>query len=147
MFKKLNKKGFTLAELLVVVAIIGVLVAISIPIFTSQLEKSRDAVTAANVRAAYAEASAAKLTQSNGGTNVVYNADGTVTVSNIVVKGKDTNGAFGKTAGADGKGAVTSQFDFPFTLNSAAMSALDSGSSVNLIFTWDTNGACSVKTA
>lgn len=45
MFKKLrkNEKGFTLAELLIVVAIIGVLVAISIPIFTSQLEKSRDA--------------------------------------------------------------------------------------------------------
>ena len=44
--KKLNKKhGFTLAELLIVVAIIAVLVAISIPIFTSQLEKSRDAVT------------------------------------------------------------------------------------------------------
>lgn len=30
-----NKKGFTLAELLIVVAIIGVLVAISIPIFTA----------------------------------------------------------------------------------------------------------------
>ena len=38
-----NKKGFTLAELLIVVAIIAVLVAISIQIFTSQLEKSRDA--------------------------------------------------------------------------------------------------------
>ena len=49
MFKKAkkNKKGFTLAELLIVVAIIAVLVAISIPIFNSQLEKSRDAVTAA----------------------------------------------------------------------------------------------------
>ena len=35
-----NKKCFTLAELLIVVAIIGVLVAISIPIFSSQLEKS-----------------------------------------------------------------------------------------------------------
>lgn len=36
-----NKRGFTLAELLIVVAITAVLVAISIPIFTSQLEKSR----------------------------------------------------------------------------------------------------------
>ena len=33
-----SKKGFTLAELLIVVAIIAVLVAISIPIFTNQLE-------------------------------------------------------------------------------------------------------------
>ena len=53
--KKLNKKGFTLAELLIVVAIIAVLVAISIPVFSSQLEKSREAVDAANLRAAYAE--------------------------------------------------------------------------------------------
>lgn len=33
--KKNEKKGFTLAELLIVVAIIAVLVAISIPIFNS----------------------------------------------------------------------------------------------------------------
>ena len=62
MFKKLNKKGFTMAELLVVVAIIGVLVAISIPIFTAQLEKSREAVDLSNIRAAYAECSADVLT-------------------------------------------------------------------------------------
>ncbi len=54
--KKLNKKGFTLAELLIVVAIIAVLVAISIPVFTSQLEKAREATDMANIRAAYAEA-------------------------------------------------------------------------------------------
>ena len=53
--KKLNKKGFTLAELLIVVAIIAVLVAISIPVFSAQLEKSREAVDAANIRAEYAE--------------------------------------------------------------------------------------------
>ena len=42
--KNMNENdGFTLAELLIVVAIIGVLVAISIPIFSSQLEKSREA--------------------------------------------------------------------------------------------------------
>ena len=53
--KKMNQKGFTMAELLIVVAIIAVLVAIAIPIFTTQLEKSREAVDAANIRAAYAE--------------------------------------------------------------------------------------------
>ena len=52
--KKNNKKGFTLAELLIVVAIIAVLTAIAIPVFTTQLEKSREATDIANVRSAYA---------------------------------------------------------------------------------------------
>lgn len=56
MLKKLtNKKGFTLMEMLIVVAIIAVLVAIAIPTFTNQLEKAREATDAANLRAAYAE--------------------------------------------------------------------------------------------
>lgn len=59
---KNKNKGFTLAELLIVVAIIGVLVAISIPIFSKQLEKSRDAVSVANIRSAYAEAQAEYIT-------------------------------------------------------------------------------------
>ena len=62
---KTNKKGFTLAELLIVVAIIAVLVAIAIPVFTSQLEKSREAVDAANIRAAYAEVMADAMTDEN----------------------------------------------------------------------------------
>ena len=52
--KKMNKKGFTLAELLIVVAIIAVLVAIAIPVFSAQLEKSREATDVANIRSAYA---------------------------------------------------------------------------------------------
>ena len=55
----------TLTELFEQVAIIGVLVAISIPIFTSQLEKARDATDAANLRAAYAQVSADLLTNSD----------------------------------------------------------------------------------
>ena len=55
MREKMNKKGFTLAELLIVVAIIAVLVSIAIPVFTNQLEKSREATDIANVRSAYAE--------------------------------------------------------------------------------------------
>ena len=47
--------GFTLAELLVVVAIIGVLVAISIPIFSQQIHKARVATDWANVRSYYSQ--------------------------------------------------------------------------------------------
>lgn len=93
MLKKLrNKKGFTLAELLIVVAIIGVLVAISIPIFTSQLEKSRDAVTLSNIRAAYAEAQTAYLTESSDGTNVVYTPATTGQEATVEVKGVISKG-------------------------------------------------------
>lgn len=54
-----GNKGFTLAELLIVVAIIAVLVAISIPVFTTQLEKAREATDASNIRSQYAKVMAA----------------------------------------------------------------------------------------
>ena len=75
--KTKNKKGFTLAELLIVVAIIGVLVAISIPIFTSQLEKAREATDAANIRSAYAELAADALT----GDAVTKSEEGNITIN------------------------------------------------------------------
>ncbi|RHV85620.1 prepilin-type N-terminal cleavage/methylation domain-containing protein [Clostridium sp. OF09-36] len=74
LFKKIrgNKKGFTLAELLVVVAIVGILVAISIPVFTSQLAKARKATNQANMRAAKAAAVAQYLTDNEDGKEAVY---------------------------------------------------------------------------
>ena len=55
MKKLTNKKGFTLMEMLIVVAIIAVLVAIAIPVFNGALTKSKEAADVANIRAAYAE--------------------------------------------------------------------------------------------
>ena len=51
----MKKKGFTLSELLIVVAIIAVLVAVSIPIFAAQLHKARVATDWANIRAYFSE--------------------------------------------------------------------------------------------
>lgn len=49
LFKKGNK-GFSLAELMVVVAIMGVLVAIAIPVYNSSTEKAREETCKANMR-------------------------------------------------------------------------------------------------
>ena len=68
---KLNsKKGFTLVELLIVVAIIAILVAVSIPLVNTSLDKARIATDQANERAARAAATIAYLTETEptGGT-------------------------------------------------------------------------------
>ena len=69
MLKKFtNKKGFTLMEMLIVVAIIAVLVAIAIPTLSGQLKKANEATDAANIRAAYAEAALDALEKDGAGT-------------------------------------------------------------------------------
>ena len=108
----------------------GVLVAISIPIFTAQLEKARDAVTASNVRAAYAEAQTAWLTGSDSGNASVDATALTVTVTDVAVKGE-----------VDG-GVTTDDFDFPFTMGAGAEAALGRGGKTvtkSLVFTYVAN--------
>ncbi len=84
-----RRKGFTLAELLIVVAIVGVLVAVSIPVFTNQLEKAKIATDQANVRSAKAAAIAEYLsTGTTGEVKYYYNAgSGTVQMSADGIKG------------------------------------------------------------
>lgn len=84
--KDTTRHGFTMAELLVVVAIIAVLVGVAIPVFTGQLEKSREATDLANIRSAYAEV----MANANMGTGVYESGD------IILVQKRDgwQNGAF-----------------------------------------------------
>ena len=99
---KKNNKGFTLAELLIVVAIIAVLVAIAIPVFTTQLEKSKETTDIANLRSAYAAGQVTALTGYYGQTELGStttlqynpNADGSLS---------DTGIAIGQGTGTDGK--------------------------------------------
>ena len=80
MRKMKNSKGFTLMEMLIVVAIIAVLVAIMIPTMTSALEKSREAADLANTRSAYAQLLVCGLTEedptSYSTANVTYTRTG-----------------------------------------------------------------------
>ena len=73
--KKVNEKGFTLAELLIVVAVIAVLVAIAIPTFADQLEKARQAVDLSNLRGAYSAAKIAAMDGKIGDTKITGASD------------------------------------------------------------------------
>ncbi|MBQ9003377.1 MAG: prepilin-type N-terminal cleavage/methylation domain-containing protein [Eggerthellaceae bacterium] len=70
-----GKKGFTLMEMLIVIAIIAVLIAIAIPVFASQTENAAQATDAASLRSAYAMASAKAITDN------VDTAAGPVTIT------------------------------------------------------------------
>lgn len=82
--KKLKKSGgFTLIEMLIVVAIIAILVAVSIPMVGSALEKARVATDQANERAAKGAAMVEYLTKGETTVKTYYYdaANGTVVLN------------------------------------------------------------------
>ncbi len=127
-----DNKGFTLAELLIVVAIIAVLVAVSIPIFTSRLEKAREATDVANLRAAYAAGVAEFLSDDGaGGKSYGYDAS----------QGKLVDGAgdaCGKGTATGGGTADITFGDYTYTENSNV-----AGKSITVTIT--TDGVVTVK--
>lgn len=117
----------------------GVLVAVSIPIFTSQLEKARDGVSIANIRAAYAQAQSAYLTADGKTTDadtdvtVAYGTDGkvtTITVDKVVIKSEKANNWSGVGA------------QLPWVTSADAVTPADPGTSATkkVVFTYDGTG-------
>ena len=111
--KKNNNKGFTLAELLIVVAIIAVLTAVAVPVFTTQLEKSREATDIANLRAAKAEAVSMYLTGDIAQGNYYFDAQkgSLVKEAGEGTKGKGT-ATGNQYSGTDNEYAYTSGTDY-----------------------------------
>ena len=146
MKKMNNKHGFTLAELLIVVAIIAVLVAISIPIFTTQLEKSREAVDFANVRAAYAEVMTAALTEDGQAKTSASGTEATIKQSDgsykaVVKLQQAKNGWTTDTTGMDIGGVKVASWAGSPTANGTCTivftpGAADGSTSDSLTITW-----------
>ena len=113
-----EKDGFTLAELLIVVAIIAVLVAIAIPVFTTSLHASQDATEMANARSLYADRQADYLAK--------YNQDGSYTAdaSLKLSDGEDLSSSF-----KNGTCKVTFDKDKGYTVTWTADSGCPSGNS------------------
>ena len=112
---KKNKKGFTLMEMLIVVAIIAILVAIAVPVFSTQLNNAKTEVDAANLRSAESMAVASYMTSSGttGATYIAYDAgSNTMAVATALPAGKNyyagkiETGHIAVVIGSDG--AVTS---------------------------------------
>ena len=80
---KLGNRGFSLMEVLIVVAIVGVLVSIGIPVLGGQVDRAKNATDLANMRNAYAAALAEWQISSDQGASTVYyyNGSGVETTS------------------------------------------------------------------
>lgn len=70
-------RGFTIAELLIVIAIISVLLTIAIPVFASQMERARQTTDIANARSAYSVAACECITGMEDG--LYYFSNGSLT--------------------------------------------------------------------
>lgn len=89
MFKKLSKKkGFTLMEMMIVVAIIAVLMAVIVPTFTNAMNKAKAATDEANLRAYYAETMATCILENRDpkDAELITGSQATITVAGVDYK-------------------------------------------------------------
>lgn len=108
-----NKRGFTLMEMLIVVAIIAILVAVAIPVFSAQLDNAREKVDDANLRSATSMAVVDYLSEGkkgektyialDSGNNTMTIKDGTIGAGETYYPGEKATGHIEVKITDDGK--------------------------------------------
>ena len=113
---KMNKKGFTIVELVIVIAVIAILAAVMIPTFSGIVTKAQESAELQKVTAAYKEALANELTDGDydavgevktpevNGYQFTFTIDSTTgKITNVAVYGSSitwaySNGSFSKAS-------------------------------------------------
>ena len=130
--KNTNKKGFTLVELVIVIAVIAILAAVLIPTFTSVINRANQSAALQKIKAIVDEK------------YIEYVADNHEVPTSVKVTVTD-NKFVSIEFGADKTNANTYQ-DFTKLENGLCL-ALNSVEGQKVYFVWATNGGYSVVTA
>lgn len=127
--RKSGKKGFTLMEMLIVVAIIGILIAIAIPTFSNALTKARISADEANLRSYYAEVLTDYMLDGTKDTKISEIAAGT---SNVRTGGVALTS---KTASASVTKVQISGADYTLQAGSCTITADDDNGTLTILYT------------
>ena len=106
---KMNKKGFTLIEMLVVIAIIAILVAVVVPAVSNSTIKAKAATDAANLRSVQSEINIAHL--SSDKTAQVTASNFTITYTDGKISAITTTASAPKSETLTGNPAMTIYYD------------------------------------
>ena len=89
--RRMNKKGFTIVELVIVIAVIAILAAVLIPTFSNVVDKANQSKALQEVKNAYTATLAEDLSDGDSANDVVYNKGNIIVIIDnkytVTVKG------------------------------------------------------------